>query len=99
MGKKMTTGEIRGLTAAAIVMAIGVLAVAWSSGRFSESKSDDAGAIEVSTSDSLVSDSVVTVTIGKRLDKRNGKRHKVKKRSERKTYVRRSPLDEPVNVE
>lgn len=95
----MTTGEIRGLIAAAIVMAIGVLAVAWSSGRFSESEPDGAGAVEVSTSDSLASDSVERVTIGKRLDNRDGGRRKVKKKPERKTYKQRCPLDEPVNVE
>lgn len=95
----MTTGEVRGLIAAVIVMAIGVLAVAWNSGRFSESKPADTGAIEVSTSDSLAADSVVTVTIGKRLGNRGGRRRKVKKASARKTYEQRSPLDEPVNVE
>lgn len=96
----MTTGEIRGLIAAVIVMAVGVLAVAWRGGRFSESRPESVGAIEAVPSDSLAADSVVTVTIGKGSGKRVGVgRHKVKKERERKTYKQRSPLDEPVNVD
>lgn len=99
MGKRMTTGETRGLIAAVTVMAIGVFVAAWSSGRFSKSESDDAVALELPSADSLASDSVVTVTIGKRSGERgDGGSRKSKGATRHKTNWR-SPLDEPVKGE
>lgn len=100
MKNKMTTGETRGLIAAAIVMAFGVLAAAWSSGRFSQSdEAADASCIDVeSTTDGVLTDSIELVTVNRREESRSdtGTRKKRHTPHSRKIYGQRSPLDEPV---
>ena len=101
MKDRMTTGETRGLIAAAIVMALGVLVAAWSGGRFSQSDEASGGAMCIdveSTGDSVLNDSIELVTVARRekTDTRKRKRHTT---PHRKIYGQRSPLDEPVGSE
>lgn len=102
MGKRMTTGEFRGLIAVAIIMTLGVFAAAWSSGRFSESEPYDYESLGVlPDSDSVATDSVSPVTVGRQGNHRNrgGNGNRDNKATKKKTYTRRSPLDEPVSGE
>ena len=93
MARKMTTGETRGLIAAIIVMAIVILAVAWSHGRFEGQTAEQAHRDTVT----ITANETKSAKKPKdKKEKRKGRKGKAKKAKPPKVYPQRDPLSEPI---
>ncbi len=93
MARRMTTGETRGLIAAIIVMAIVILAVAWSHGRFESQTAEQAHRDTVTIT---VKENKSAKKPKNKKEEKKSRKKKVKKAKSPKIYPQRNPLSEPI---